>query len=55
MDIFEKIKNCKSKDELDNIRLECVKEMDKSDNPKEIQKAFIKQKNKLQRNGWELS
>ena len=50
--ILEKIKNLKTMKELDAIRLEVTKEMfaNENENFHEIQKAFIKKKNKIRRN-----
>jgi len=51
MGIMEKIKECKTMPEFDSLRIEVVKAM-KAAGPsgyQVIQKAFIKQKNKLKR------
>jgi hypothetical protein len=51
MDIYEKIKNCKTMPELDDLRLEVCTCMSANRGVefKQIQKAFIKKKNKLKR------
>lgn len=50
-ELTDKIKDCKSIEELDSIRKEVAKQMlqDGPNSYKEIQKVFIKQKNKLLR------
>jgi hypothetical protein len=52
MNIYEKIKNCETMPQLDEIRIEVMQAMRKGDEEDifySIQKAFIKQRNKLKR------
>lgn len=51
-DIFEKLKNAKTRSELDSLRIESVKEMQSKDEDYFllVQKAFIKEKNRIKRN-----
>jgi len=46
MEILEKIKNCATLPQLDGLRIDCVR-ASKIGNGEIIQKAFIKQRNKL--------
>lgn len=50
--IFEKIKDCSTMRELDELRIDVVHAMDSGEfDFNELQKAFIKKKNSLKRNG----
>lgn len=49
MDIFSKIKDCDTMPKLDALRLEIVEHINANGNGEVIQKAFIKQQNKLKR------
>ena len=52
--IFEKLKNAKTIPELNSLRMEAVKEMQSKNDESyfiEVQKAFIKAKNRIKRNG----
>lgn len=48
MEILEKIKNCLTISQLNELRIDCVR-ASKTGSGEIIQKAFIKQKNKLTR------
>ena len=55
--IIERINNCLAMGDLDNLRMEIAcgfKSRSVEDN-KKIQKAFISRKNKIKRNGGEIS
>lgn len=52
MDLFQKIKNCQTSKQLDELRIEIVRgSKDGIYDFNEIQQAFIKKKNSLRRNG----
>lgn len=52
MDLFEKIKKCETSRQLDELRADIVRETQNGTYDfTELQKAFIKKKNSLRRNG----
>lgn len=51
MNLIEKIKNCQTMRELDELRIEIIKAADKGVDFEELQKAFIRKQNSLRRNG----
>ena len=52
VNIFEKIKTCQTMRELDELRIDVVHAMEAGESDfYEIQRAFIKKKNSLRRNG----
>ena len=52
MDLYEKIKECQTSRQLDELRIEVVRGMESGDYDfSTLQKAFIKKKNSLRRNG----
>lgn len=51
MNLIDKIKNCQTMRELDELRIEIIRAADKGVDFEELQKAFIRKQNSLRRNG----
>lgn len=51
MTLIDKIKGCKTSKELDTLRTEIIQVAYDKESFKTLQSAFVKQKNKLKRNG----
>ena len=52
VNIFDRIKNCQTMRELDELRIDVVHAMESGEfDFNDLQKAFIKKKNSLKRNG----
>lgn len=52
MDLFEKIKNCQTSRQLDELRISIIRASESGEYDfSTLQKAFIKKKNSLKRNG----
>lgn len=51
MELIDKIKNCQTMRELDELRIEIIKEAEKGADFGELQQAFIRKQNSLRRNG----
>lgn len=52
MDLFEKIKNCQTSRQLDELRINIIRASESGEYDfYALQKAFIKKKNSLKRNG----
>ena len=51
MELLDKIKSCETSLELDKLRREIVKAAENGEDFTVLQKAFIKKKNSLKRNG----
>lgn len=49
--MIEKIMNCQTMRELDELRIEIIKSAENGEDFAEMQKAFIKKQNSLRRNG----
>lgn len=51
MELIKKIKDCKTMRELDELRIEIIRESESGGDFEALQKAFIRKKNSLKRNG----
>lgn len=51
MELIDKIKNCQTMRELDELRIEIIKEAEKGADFGELQQSFIRKQNSLRRNG----
>lgn len=51
MDLIDKIKNCQTMRELDELRIDIVRAAKNGEDFNTLQKAFIRRKNSLKRNG----
>lgn len=51
MMLIDKIRNCQTMRELDELRIEIIREAENGGDFGELQKAFIKKQNSLRRNG----
>lgn len=51
MELMDKIKNCQTMRELDELRIEIVRAAENGEDFNSLQKAFIRKQNSLKRNG----
>lgn len=51
MEILEKIKNCQTMRELDELRIDIIRAAEKGEDFETMQSAFIKKQNSLKRHG----
>ena len=51
MELIERIKNCQTMRELDELRIEIISAADNGADFGELQQTFIRKKNSLRRNG----
>ena len=51
MTLIEKISNCQTMKELDELRIEIIREVESGGDFEASQKAFIRKQNSLKRNG----
>lgn len=51
MELIKKIKDCKTMRELDELRIEIIREAESGGDFEALQKDFIRKKNSLKRNG----
>lgn len=51
MNLIEKIKNCQTMRELDELRIDIIRAADNGADFEGLQKAFIRKQNSLRRNG----
>lgn len=51
MELIDKIKNCQTMRELDELRIEIVRAAENGEDFNSLQKAFIRKQNSLKRNG----
>lgn len=51
MELIDKIKNCQTMRELDELRIEIVRATESGEEFNTLQKAFIRKQNSLKRNG----
>lgn len=51
MKFINKIKNCQTMRELDELRIEIIREAENGADFEELQQAFIRKQNSLRRNG----
>lgn len=51
MELMDKIKNCQTMRELDELRIDIIKAAENGADFGELQQAFIKKQNNLRRNG----
>ncbi len=51
MELIEKIKNCQTMRELDELRIEIIRAANNGADFEKLQKSFIRKKNSLRRNG----
>lgn len=51
MTLIEKISNCQTMKELDELRIEIIREVESGGDFEALQKAFIRKQNSLKRNG----
>ena len=49
--LLERIKNCQTMRELDELRIDIIKAADRGEDFETLQRAFIKKQNSLRRNG----
>lgn len=51
MELIDKIKNCQTMRELDELRIEIIRVAENGEDFNTLQKAFIRKQNSLKRNG----
>lgn len=51
MELIDKIKNCQTMHELDELRIEIIRAAENGEDFNDLQKAFIRKQNSLKRNG----
>lgn len=51
MELIDKIKNCQTMRELDELRIEILRAAENGEDFNTLQKAFIRKQNRLKRNG----
>lgn len=51
MELIDKIKNCQTMRELDELRIEIIRAAENGEDFNTLQKAFIRKQNSLKRNG----
>lgn len=54
-ELIDRMNKCQTMRELDNLRIEIVRAVDRGENFEKLQTAFIKKQNRLRRSGYTRS